>query len=230
MKDSSTISVLKCVAVDDEPYALEIIRSFCARVSDVELVCFNSSLAARDYLLEHTPDILFLDIVMPDLSGLEIAKLVHQLPYIIFTTAHKQYALESYDYNTVDYLMKPYDFERFSKSLDKARTLLSLKKQKDDEVITIMVEYQKVPVRVGDILYVESVGNYVRLVTSERVYMTQMSIKSIMKILPTDRFVRVHRSFVVSLLAVVSYTRTSLMIGDKQIPIGRAYGFLPHSR
>ncbi len=230
MKDSSTISVLKCVAVDDEPYALEIIRSFCARVSDVELVCFNSSLAARDYLLEHTPDILFLDIVMPDLSGLEIAKLVHQLPYIIFTTAHKQYALESYDYNTVDYLMKPYDFERFSKSLDKARALLSLKKQKDDEVITIMVEYQKVPVRVGDILYVESVGNYVRLVTSERVYMTQMSIKSIMKILPTDRFVRVHRSFVVSLLAVVSYTRTSLMIGDKQIPIGRAYGFLPHSR
>ncbi len=230
MKDSSTISMLKCVAVDDEPYALEIIRSFCARVSDVELVCFNSSLAARDYLLEHTPDILFLDIVMPDLSGLEIAKLVHQLPYIIFTTAHKQYALESYDYNTVDYLMKPYDFERFSKSLDKARALLSLKKQKDDEVITIMVEYQKVPVRVGDILYVESVGNYVRLVTSERVYMTQMSIKSIMKILPTDRFVRVHRSFVVSLLAVVSYTRTSLMIGDKQIPIGRTYGFLPRSR
>ncbi len=217
-------TTIHCVAIDDEPYALSNIQHFCSRIEGIHLTCFNSSLDGYEYLKTHTPDILFLDIVMPDLSGIEIAKLVKELPYIIFTTAHKQYAIESYDYNTVDYLLKPYNFERFNKAFQKAKALLELRKQ-PDEVLVIMAEYQKIPIRTSEILYIESSGNYVKIFTPHKTYMTQSSLKSICDSLNPQKFKRVHRAFVVNLAEITSYTKKSITIGETQIPIGKNSGF-----
>ena len=217
-------TIIKCVAIDDEPYALANIQQFCSQIDCIQLTCFNNSLDACEYLKTNSPDVLFLDIVMPDLSGIEIAKLIKDLPYIIFTTAHKQYAIESYEYNTVDYLMKPYDFERFNRAFQRAKSLIELRQQQA-EMIVVMVEYQKTPIRISEIRYIESCGNYVKIFTKDKTYMTQSSMKAIHALLNKKQFVRVHRSFVVNVSEITSFTKKSITINNTQIPVSKNSDF-----
>ncbi len=215
---------ITCVAVDDEPFALEIIKNFCNKIQNIELICFNNSIEAYEFLSQNSADILFLDIVMPDISGLEIAKMIKKIPYIIFTTAHKEYAVESYEYNTVDYLLKPFDFSRFNKALQKAISLINQNNKPSlDDTITVSVEYQNIIIPIADIKYIESMGNYTKIFTNDKCIMPQLSIKAILELINNNKIVRVHKSYAVNTQYISSYNKSTIFINDIQIPIGKTY-------
>ncbi len=210
-----------CVAVDDEPLALSVIETFCARLPRLELHCFNSPVLALEYILAHPVDILFLDINMPEMQGLEIASAIESLSYIIFTTAHAQYALESYEYNTVDYLLKPYNFARFEKAVQKA--LLLLETKQNEPTLSFKLDYRHILLPQSHILYLEAMGNYVKIHTRERSFLPQMTMKEAEALLDAEQFKRVHRSYIVNWEAVDSFSKRELQIGDTQIPVGKSY-------
>lgn len=212
---------MTCVAVDDEPLALSVIETFCARLPQLELCSFNSPVLALDYLRQHEVDLLFLDINMPEMMGLELASAIAQFPYIIFTTAHAEYALESFEFNTVDYLLKPYNFERFSKAVEKATKLTSL--AQEEKSITLKVDYRTVRLAVDKILYIEAMGNYLKIHTKAQTYLPQMTMKELEALLDVARFKRIHRSYMVNMTAVDSFNRRELVVAGQTLPVGKSY-------
>lgn len=220
---------IKCIAVDDEPFALKIIDDFCEKIPFLELVkTFNNPYEAFVYLKNNKPDLIFLDIKMPEISGIQIAKNIKKLPPIIFTTAHSKYAIDSYNLDAVDYLLKPFDFDRFSKAINKAKKYLEIEKrntisQAQDHSVIIKVEYKNVKVFLSEILYIESMDNYIKIHTSKKYHLTQQSLKSILSLLPTESFCRVHKSYIVHIAKISHFTHQKITIGDIVIPIGRAY-------
>jgi len=220
---------IKCIAIDDEPIALEIIKDFCENVPFLELVkSFNSSYEAFIYLKTNKPDLIFLDIKMPEISGIQIAENTIDLPPVIFTTAHSKYAIDSYNLNAIDYLLKPFDLERFVKAVNKAKKHIEIERQSasdslQSESIIIKVEYKNVKVYLSEILYIEAMDNYIKIHTSDKYHLTQQSLKSILSLLPTDSFCRVHKSYIVSIARISHFTHTKISIGEVLIPIGRAF-------
>jgi DNA-binding LytR/AlgR family response regulator len=221
--------ILRCVAVDDEPFALEIIRDFIARVPFLRLesACLDP-LEAMSVIHRTHPDLLFLDVQMPEISGIRIAEAVSRPPYIIFTTAYAQYAVEGFNLNALDYLLKPFSFERFLKAVTKAQEIIKLQQQQtspqtEREFIVVKSGYQNLKIFVSDIQYIEAMDNYVRIFTENKTHTTLMCLKNIVDILPSKQFVRIHKSFIVCIPKVTSYTRELVSIGKKQLPVGRAY-------
>ncbi len=212
---------IQCVAIDDEPLALDVIENFCARIPELELRSFNSPVLALEYIKSHEVEILFLDIKMPEMMGIEIAAQIGQLPYIIFSTAFPEYAIESYEYNSVGYLLKPYNFARFEKAVQKAMQLL--KEVKMESSIAVKIDYRRVLIPCSSILYVEAMGNYVKIYTNNQCYLPQMTMKEAEDILDKEQFMRVHRSYIVNTTAIESNSSSEIIIANTEIPIGKSY-------
>lgn len=222
---------MKCIAIDDEPMALNIIAQFCKRMGDMELSTYTNPLAGWEQVKRIRPDIVFLDIEMGGVNGVELARELPAGVFLIFTTAYAQFAVDGFELNAVDFLHKPFSYMRFEKAVQKAVRLRSLLNMAEtpvmnEEEITVKVEYKNVKIKLSTILYIEAVNNYVRFhIVDARPILSQMSMKSIMDLLPADKFIRVHKSFIVPRHRIASYSRTQVVLynQDITIPVGRAY-------
>lgn len=222
---------MKCIAIDDEPMALNIIAQFCKRMGDMELSTYTNPLAGWEQVKRIRPDIVFLDIEMGGVNGVGLARELPAGVFLIFTTAYAQFAVDGFELNAVDFLHKPFSYMRFEKAVQKAVRLRSLLNMAEtpvmnEEEITVKVEYKNVKIKLSAILYIEAVNNYVRFhIVDARPILSQMSMKSIMDLLPADKFIRVHKSFIVPRHRIASYSRTQVVLynQDITIPVGRAY-------
>lgn len=233
--------ILNCFAVDDEPLALGLVCAFIEQTPFLNLAGkFSSGVEALRGLHEQQPDVIFLDIQMPDLNGVELARVLdardQPKPRIIFTTAYNQFALEGYRVDALDYLLKPFNYEEFLHAANKALAFATLlQKSKNtaaqseeavsDEYLFIKVEYQLVRVALSDILYIESLKDYVKvwLQNEKKPILSLTSLKALEDKLPPKRFMRVHRSFIVSLEKINSVTRSAMQIGTINIAVGDQY-------
>ena len=220
--------MIRCVAIDDEPIALSIIQEYCKRFGSIELQCFTSPIEGMACVKETYPDIVFLDIEMNSHNGVELAKEMPEDTCIIFTTAYSQYALEGFNVDAVDFLHKPVFYPRFEHAMQKALILVNAKSGqiKRRDTITLKVEYKTVVIDVDDILYVEAMDNYVKVYrTGLPTVISQITMKEMETLLPSDRFIRVHRSFIVSLHAIEKFSNRRIFLKnyDNYIPVGRTY-------
>jgi DNA-binding LytR/AlgR family response regulator len=223
---------MRCIAIDDEPLALKILSHYCDRVPFVRLLgAYTDPLEGLSYIRSLEPDLLFLDIRMPDISGISIAKALKKDTLVIFSTAHREYAVEGFDLNVVDYLLKPFDFERFLTACAKAEERFQLSQRKSiagqspnpDETLVFRCNYQVVQLPLNDILYVEAFDNYVKVVTPNKTYMPVMTMKSMLGLLPESGFVRVHKSFIIPVARIKSYNHEAIMTDCIQAPVGRTF-------
>lgn len=221
---------MKCVAIDDEPMALEVIKNFCQRMENIELDTFTNPLVGIEHVKRTRPELLFLDVKMGEVNGVNLAKEIPQGTFLVFTTAYAQYAVDGFDLNAVDFLHKPFSFSRFEKAVNKVQQAIRLVNYSvapplEGQEITVKVEYKNVTVQLSSILYIQAMDNYVKIYTVDsRPVITQMSMKSLEAMLPESEFVRVHKSYIVPRHRIESYSRTQLTLtGGTQIPIGRAY-------
>lgn len=217
---------LKCIAIDDEPMALLVIEQFCQRKGNMELLTFSEPRVGLEEIRLRKPDLVFLDIHMNSLSGLEIADTLPSECCFIFTTAYAEYALEGFNLDAVDFLHKPFSFERFDVAVDKALRRIDMRHTPVSECLIVKQEYNNVSIPLGDILYVEALGNYVKIVKMSGGHvLTRTNLKSITDMLPEGAFLRIHRSYVISVSAVVSFTRTRVELKglNEGLPIGAQY-------
>ena len=227
MNDSRSI---RCLVVDDEPLAREILRRHIAEVPMLHLSgeCANA-IEAMSFLQQHQVDLVFLDIRMPQLNGIELLKILKQMPKVIFTTAHAEYALEGYDLDVVDYLLKPIRFERFLKAVHKALQLnhipeaAATSEKSQEAFVYFRADRKMIKVMLNDILYIESMKDYVKINTNKGVIVTKQSISSVEEMLPEHLFIRTHRSFIVSITRINSYTSELIELDKTQIPIGKLF-------
>ena len=225
---------MTCIAIDDEPKALDVLKLFIARVRFLDLRgTFRDPLQAMNFIAESKPDLIFLDINMPGISGLQLLRSLPDPPLVILTTAYSEHALDGYELNVVDYLLKPFEFERFLKAVMKARELSALKTgmhkpgkgsgRREEQAIYIKSGTKTYRVKVGSILYVEGLGNYVTIFLPDKKIVTYLSIKDIIGMLPPDRFCRVHKSYIVSLSHIDVIEAHQVTISNKTIPIGLTF-------
>jgi len=223
--------MMRCIAVDDEPLALRIIEDFAQKIPYLNLVATSSSAIEAGELLKQEPvDLMFLDINMPHLNGVDFVRMSENLPLVIFTTAYPDYALTGYELNVVDYLLKPFSFDRFYKAVSKAHDLFKMRQTQppgggvaadpQPEYLMVRVEYSTVRIDIDDILFVEGLKDYVKIATPHKNYVTKSSMKNVEEKLPSDRFKRVHKSFIVNLDKVQAFENNHLVIGDHKIPLG----------
>ena len=213
------------IAIDDEPLALEVVRSLAARVPFLELKeGFTDAFRALDYLQKNQIDLLFLDIKMPDISGLEFLRSLNKKPLVIFTTAYSEHAVTSFELDAVDYLLKPFSLARFVKACTKANELYQFRNNhQSQDYIFIKTGYEQVKVRFDDIFYIEAEGNYVNVVSRNGKYLTRMTFTEMESLLPSNKFVRLHRSYIVSLAAIDKIERHQVLINGQIIPVGESY-------
>jgi DNA-binding LytR/AlgR family response regulator len=224
----------KCIIVDDEPMARDVIKRYIQQMPKLKLMGeFGNAIDATIFLQEHSVDIIFLDIRMPELSGTEFVRSLRTIPKIIFTTAHKEYAHEGFELDVTDYLLKPIRFDRFLRAVNKA---FPQKQQEPDSpllmagenkavasFIYLRVDRKMVKVLLDDILYIESDKDYVKVYTDKGYLITRQTIASVEAMLSDSKFIRVHRSYIVSLSKLKSFTAESVEIGNKELPIGKLY-------
>jgi DNA-binding LytR/AlgR family response regulator len=222
---------LNCIIVDDEPLAIEILESYVAKVEQLKLVgTFRNAVSAFTFLQQHQVDLIFLDIQMPKLSGIDFLKTLKRPPKVIFTTAFRDYALQGFELEIVDYLLKPIPFERFLKAVAKvlhqpAHPSAPVAKQETspDNYVYFKVDKKMIKTRMADVLYIESIKDYVKVKTPEKEIVTQQKISYLEESLPQEQFLRIHRSFIVNLEKIDAYSATDVEIGKHSIPIGRNY-------
>jgi two-component system, LytTR family, response regulator len=225
---------IKCLIIDDEPPAREVIKRYIEQLPMLELAgeCANAIQAIS--VLQQTPvDLIFLDIRMPQLNGTDFLKTLKNPPKVIFTTAYTEYALEGYELDIVDYLMKPIRFDRFIKAVNKAFPLGEGKSSpdtdkpnaepKNESFVYFRADRKMVKVLVNDILYIESMKDYVKVFTSTNSLVTKQSISSVETMLPEKKFIRTHRSFIVSVNKIKSFNNELIEVGHTEIPIGKLY-------
>lgn len=218
--------IINCMAVDDEPLALSVISRFCERKGGLHLESFTDPEAALSYASQSRPDIVFLDIEMDQVSGLEMARKLPKGCCVIFTTAYVQYAIDGYDLGVVDFLHKPFSYDRFAKAVDKAKIIVGyVSSLSGQHVIMVKEDYANVPVPLSEILYVEAMNNYARIFRTGNVCTSsRMSLKALMDMLPSEGFMKIHRSFIVSIDKVAGFSRSEVRIaGGKTLPVGRQF-------
>jgi DNA-binding LytR/AlgR family response regulator len=225
--------MMKCIIVDDEPLAIEILESYVSRMDQLQLSgTFRNAIAAFTFLQQEPVDLIFLDIQMPKLSGIEFLKTLKSPPKVIFTTAFRDYALEGFDLEVADYLLKPISFERFLKAVAKvmhkevASIPVSMQQKQEpspENYVFFKVDKKMVKTRMADILFIESVKDYVRVRTTEKEIITQQKISYLEESLPKEQFIRVHRSFIINREKIDAYSATDVEIGKHHVPIGRNY-------
>ncbi len=217
--------MINCIAIDDEPKALSVIKSHVSRVDYLDLKStFTDPFKAIQFLEKHSIDLVFLDINMPDVSGFEFLKHLPTKSEIIFTTAHSEYAIQSYEVEAIDYLLKPFDFSRFLLAVTKVKNKLSDKEKSGvQDFLFLNTGTSKQRVSIEDILYVESDGNYVNYITKSEKLLVRSSFKEVLSILPSDLFVQVQRSFVVAIKWIDKIENNHIFLAEREIPIGSTY-------
>ncbi len=228
---------LRCLVIDDEPFALELMSDNISRVPFLQLAgAHTDPFAAMSLLDGGQIDLLFLDIQMPTLTGIQFLRTLAQPPMVILTTAYEQYALEGFDLNVVDYLLKPIPFERFLRGVNKARELHRLKNPPDQTpdplpipsestFIVVFSEYSQIRIAFEHILYVEALKDYVKVFVEgrQRPILTRQNLKQFESRLPIHQFCRVHRSYIVALDKVSSFQKSRVMVGGKSIPVSERF-------
>ena len=220
---------MDCLIVDDEPIARSIIKNYIEKLSSLNLIgeCKNA-MEALSFLHQNKVDIIFLDIKMPDMTGLELLKTLSIKPNVILTTAYSEFAVESYEYTVIDYLLKPFSFDRFLKAINKLepKSIQSenqIQLLKTPEYIYLKHDKNIQKVYLNDILYLQSYGNYVKVYTSNMMLLVQETLTGLISILPKDQFIRIHKSYVVSTSKIENFNGTHLYIKKVQLPIGKYY-------
>lgn len=222
------MSRIRCIIVEDEPLAAKILTDYVSQVPFLELRgTFRDAILATDYLRENTVDLIFLDIHLPKLKGMAFLKTLTQPPAVIITTAYHQYAVEGFNLNVTDYLLKPIEFERFLTAVTKVKTGTTGKSAVESEAqkdyLFLTVQKKKVKILFADILYVESQREYVKVVTTRGEHVSKISTHLVENMLPSTLFKRIHRSFIVSMRKVDSFTAEEVEIQGTSIPVGRDY-------
>lgn len=223
--------MMKCIAIDDEPIALSVITQFCSRMEGIELIgTFTDPHKGLAEVMKQRPDILFLDIEMGSVSGVELARDVPPSVHIIFTTAYAQFAIDGFDLGVIDFLHKPFSFPRFEKAVERSRRMRIMMKPESENsttgMISVSVEYRNITIDPAYIIFIEAMDNYIRIhLINSRPLLPQMSLKAFEELLPSDGFVRIHKSYIVSRRAIAEYNRTQITLRDNttQLPIGRSY-------
>ena len=232
--------MLKCIAIDDEPLALRQLKSYIEKIPYLELTATcNNALEAQQLLASQHVDLIFVDINMPALSGVEFVRSLVDRPMVIFTTAYSEYAVEGFKLDAVDYLLKPFSFADFSRSAGKANSLYELRHNqragepeatpealpKDKEYISVKADYKVSLVKISDIVHLESEGEYVRMHLADGTTITTLfRLKNMEAALPSDMFMRVHRSYIVNLRCIKGYVRGRVFLSDTEyVPIGENY-------
>ncbi|PWB23510.1 LytR/AlgR family response regulator transcription factor [Flavobacterium sp. HTF] len=221
---------IKCVLIDDEPLAIKVLQNYFTNFTDFEVVAtFNNSLEALDFINSNPVDAVFLDINMPMMTGFELISLIENKTKVIITTAFREFAAESYDLDVLDYLVKPIPLPRFIKCINKITTEFNLKNNikvetsKGDSHIFIKVDKKMMKINIEEILFVEGMKEYIKVVTPDKTYITHKSLTSLSEELPSDRFLRIHKSYTIALNKVKSIEGNRIQIQSYTIPIGRNY-------
>jgi len=219
--------MITCIAIDDEPLALQLVTQYCEKVPFLQLKkVFTNPDEATAYLQQQSIDLIFLDIQMPDISGLQFYKnLTHKVP-VIFTTAFKDYAVEGFNVDAVDYLLKPFEFDRFLKAVYKAKEYIEFLSSQDVQMSSIFVKvnYEMMKINLKEIDLIEALDDYVKIYIKPAPVLTLMTLKNIHEKLPAKEFARVHRSYVVPLAKIEKFSKNKIVVAGKEIPIGTSYG------
>lgn len=218
-----SLPLLRCLVVEDEPFALQLIRDDLKRLPNLEIVsAVTSAREAEAVLKSMEVNLMFLDIQMPGTTGMQFLRSLKQPPLVILTTAFEQFAVESYELNVVDYLVKPIPFERFEKAVQKARERLRVPGPADSSFFFVRSEYKEIRILFNDILYIEGLKDYVKIFlgSQSRPVLTRMNLKAIEQKLPIDQFCRIHNSFIVSLARITAVQRSQVFLGATPIPVG----------
>ena len=220
--------MISCIAIDDEPLALELLETYCSQVPYLELKkTFTKTSEAIQYLRKFPVDLLFLDIQMPDISGIAFYKSLKEAKMVIFTTAYSEYAVEGFNLNAVDYLLKPITFKRFEQAVIKTKEYfeyLNNKNSGHEQFLFVRSEYRLVKIPLAEIIYIEGLGDYVKIFTGPgKPVISHISMKAISEKLPSSRFIRVHRSFIIPKNKEISIRNKLIQIGNVKIPLGISY-------
>ena len=216
---------ISCIAIDDEPLALLILEKFCERKGNIHLTTFSEPSLGLESINIQCPDVVFLDIEMNGMNGLQIANSLNPACCLIFTTAHAQYALEGFNLNAIDYLHKPFSYERFERALDKAMRMLN-KCTIEAESIVVKQEYNNISITLNDIIYIEAVGNYSKIIRiGAGNILSRTNMKAMLTLLPAEHFVRIHRSYIVSIAQIETFNKRQITMrgNGKSLPIGQQY-------
>ncbi|WP_190809698.1 LytTR family DNA-binding domain-containing protein [Flagellimonas sp. S3867] len=231
---------MTCIIIDDEPLAIDVLVDYCKKMDFIQLEgTFTNPLEAISIIKEKKLDLIFCDIDMPQISGIDFIKSLDNKPMFIFTTAYSQYAVEGFNLNAVDYLVKPIPYNRFIKAISRAQEILSYKKKPADSnvfpshgetnesqnYIFVKAEYESIKINLNEIEYIQGLKDYlkVHIAGSNKAILTLMSFKEILDKLPSNQFLRVHKSFVVNVTCIKTVQRNRIVINDVRIPIGESY-------
>lgn len=219
--------MLKAIAIDDEPIALEVIKSLSAKISFVDVAAFfTNAFDAIAYLQHEKIDLIFLDIKMPDISGIDFLKSIANPPMVIFTTAYSEHAVQSFELDAIDYLLKPFSQSRFLKACNKAFEQFELKKNinvSSPAYVFIKSGYEQIRVELEDILYAESNGNYIQFVLQKSKLLSRLTMAETEALLPALDFIRIHRSYIVAKKYISKIERSSVWLQETELPVGASY-------
>ena len=224
---------VRCIAIDDEPPALLLLKEYISKTPSLELVqTFEDAIAGSEYLRQNPIDLLFIDINMPDITGLDLVRSLERKPMLIFTTAHKKFAIEGFELDAIDYLLKPINLDRFSRAVNKAVEYFNYKKQKPEEEtgnLFVYSEYRMLKIPVNDIEYIESLEDYIKIhMSNSKPVLTLMTLKGVLEKLPSSSFSRIHRSYIVANSKVKSIQNRKVMLSSSvELPVSESYlGFI----
>jgi len=220
--------MITAIAIDDEPLALKLITQHCEKIEFLNLKkVFTNPDEAMAYLADNKIDLIFLDIQMPDINGLQFyKKLSAPVPQVIFTTAYKDFAVEGFNVDAVDYLLKPFDFERFNKALLKAKEYIEFLSVKEvsNNALFVKVNYEMMKINLKDIEFIEALDDYIKIHIKPVTVLTLMTLKNVLEKLPSQEFLRIHRSYIVPVSKIQKFSKNKVIIGGKELPIGSSYG------
>jgi len=220
--------MIKAIAIDDEPPALRLIENFCSRTEYISLEkTFTMPAEALKHLRKFPADLVFLDIQMPSVNGLDFYKSIRQDTMVIFTTAYSEYAVEGFNLSAVDYLLKPFTFKRFQQAVAKAMDYYNYKKQSSGEAsryIFIRADYSLLKIALADIIYIEGLDDYLKIhLAGSNPIVARMTMKTMIEKLPARDFIRVHRSYIIPLNRIESYRNKTILVAGEEIPTGSSY-------
>jgi DNA-binding LytR/AlgR family response regulator len=220
--------MIKAIAIDDEPPALKLIENFAGKTEFIKLEkTFTSPTEAMKYLHKFPIDLLFLDIQMPSLSGIDFYKQLDREIMVIFTTAHSSYAVEGFNLNAIDYLLKPFTFERYLQAVNKAHEYYQFTHQSDrteQKYIFIRADYKLIKIAVADILFIEGLDDYLKIhLLNNKTIVARMTMKAMLEKLPSKEFIRVHRSYIVPFTRIENVRNKMIMVAGEEVPIGSSY-------
>jgi DNA-binding LytR/AlgR family response regulator len=217
---------MRCIAIDDEPLALQLITEYASRIPFLVLAgTFTDPDEAKVWLQQNEADLLFLDIQMPDINGLQFYKSLAEKPLVIFTTAYSEYAVDGFNVDAVDYLLKPFEYDRFLKAVFKAREYLEFLTNQELQMASIFVkvDYQLMKINLKDVELIEGLDDYVRIHIKPKPVLTLMTLKSLQEKLPPQEFVRIHRSYIVPASKIESFGKSKVRVSGREIPVGSSY-------